>query len=282
MGMSTYESLVNEIIALIEEKGAYKGIEKLEALRTDGNSDAITCLGELYLEGIGVIADTEIGLNLLQEASGDGNPHADEILGKIYLFASFGVPEDLEKGHDYIERAAKANLPGAIGICACDYYYGNGVIQDCEKGMDWAFLGAKLGDLTSHALCGDAYISGNGISQDISKASYHYRQVLDIDPENTDAMCDLALCLSDPTNEYNVFPSQADLSDAFNLLSKAVEMGDVRAHYLLGIMYANGVGVSQDFDLAHRYVELAANNGFEPAQESLNQFRRTMRGAWTI
>lgn len=282
MGMNSYETLLDEIAAIMEMKGAYAGVEKLEALKSEGNNDAVTCLGELYLEGIGVIPDAEMGIKLLREASDAGNPHADEMLGRIYIYGSFGQQEDPTRGHPYIERAANKGLPSAMGICACDYFYGEGVTQNPEKGFEWAMRGAKLGDAVSNALCGEAYQTGVGTTADISKAVHHYREALSVNPEDTDVMCSLALCLSDPFNEYGVFPSQADSEESFGLLSKAVEKGDLRAHCLLGALYAGGVGVQQDYDLAHHYIELAASNGFEPAHEMLSQFRRTMRGNWTL
>ena len=282
MGMSSYEMLVDEIVSLMGMKGPYAGIEKLESMRREGDTNATTCLGELYLEGAGVIADTEMGIGLLQEASEAGNPHADDTLGRVYLYGSYGVPEDKPRGHAYIEKAANAGIPESIGTCACDYYYGKGVAKDLEKGFEWALRGAKLGDPVSNALCGDAYQTGEGTARNIPLAIQHYREHLKSDSENTDVMCDLAICLADISGEYGTFPSQDDLTEAFGLLGKAVEMGDVRAHCLLGIMYGDGNGAPQDFELSHHYIELAANNGFEPAQELLGRFRRTMRGKWTL
>ena len=282
MGMSSYEMLVDEIVATMQAKGPYAGVERLETLRAEGNSNATTCLGELYLEGIGVIADVEMGIALLQEAASEGNPNAYETLGSLYLHGSFGVTENAPEGHEYIEKAANEGLPGAMGICACDYYYGRGVALSHETGFEWALRGAKLGDTTSNALCGVAYQTGVGTARNIPLAIQHYRETLKSDPENTDVMCDFAICLSDMSNEYGTFPSQSDYQEAFDLLSRAVEAGDVRAHGLLGIMYADGVGIDRDYDLAHHYIELAANNGYEPAQEMLPHFRRNMRGKWTV
>ena len=127
MGMSSYDMLVDEIIATMQAKGPYAGVERLETLRAEGNSNATTCLGELYLEGAGVIADVEMGIALLQEAASEGNPNACETLGRLYLYGHFGVAENASQGHEYIEKAANEGLPGAMGICACDYFYGRGV-----------------------------------------------------------------------------------------------------------------------------------------------------------
>ncbi len=282
MGMDAYEKLADEVVGLMDAKGPYAAIEMLEQARKDGSMDAVAILGELYLEGIGVIADTEMGLDLLDEAAKAGNAHADETLGKMYLNGNFGVEQDEERGHAFIERAAEAGLPTSIGLCAADYFWGVGVPIDQAKGVEWATRGAKMGNCTSNHICAIAYQAGEGAPLNLALAIQHYREVLREWSDNGDAMCEMAVCLADPFDEYGIFPAPTDLSEAFALLSKGVELGSVRAHYVLGACYANGKGVQQDYDLAHHYVELAAQNGDPDAQDALGRFRRTMRGQWTL
>ena len=282
MGMDSYERLADEVVNLMEVKGPYAAIERLEGARKEGSTDAITILGELYLEGVGVIADAETGLDLLNEASESGNAHADEALGKAYLNGDYGIEKDEALGHAYIEKAASAGIQFAIGLCAGDYFWGIGVPVDQAKAFEWATRGAKVGDYNSNLICATAYQTAAGTSLNIPLAIQHYREVLREKPDSGDAMCEIAICLTDPFGEYGSFPSASDLSEAFELLSQGVGLGSVRAHYVLGVCYANGVGVQQDYDLAHRYIELAAQNGDSDAQDSLGQFRRTMRGQWTL
>lgn len=282
MGMDSYERLAGEVAGLIEVKGDYAGIEKLEEERNAGNVEAITILGELYCEGIGVIPDYEMGLHLLEQASYSGSAHADEMLGMVYMNGDFGVEKDEARGHGYLEKAASAGLPSAIGRCAADYFWGWGVPADEAKGFELATRGAKLGDFNSNRICGLAHQLGMGAPMNPQLAIQHYREALRIQPDHGDVMCEIATCLADPFGEYGAYASPNDLSEAFSLLSRAVELGSVRSHYVLGVCYANGVGVQQDYELAHHYIELAAQNGDLDAQDALGKFRRTMRGAWTL
>ncbi|NLQ13029.1 sel1 repeat family protein [Olsenella sp. KGMB02461] len=283
MGMSSFDALLEEVVATMDMKGPYAAIEKLEALKAEGNVEATACLGRFYLQGIGVIEDVETGVDLLEEAANAGCPQADVSLGRLFLFGESLVSQDASKGLLHLEKAANAGLSEAMGILGDIYFYGyEGLETDPEKGLEWGMRAAKLGDITGHLICGDAYFYGTATAENIPLATYHYREVLNAEPENTNVMCNLAVCLADPTDDQWVMPTQADLVEALGLLSRAVELGDVRAHFNLGIHYANGVGVDQDYDLAHHYIELAANNGYEPAQEALGSFRRTMRGKWTL
>lgn len=282
MGMDSYDRLADEVVSLMEMKGGYAGIEKLEKERDAGNVEAITLLGELYCEGVGVIPDVEMGLQLLNQAADAGSAHANEILGKAHKFGDYGLEANEALGHVYIEKAANAGLPFAIGLCAGDYFWGWGVPMDEAKGVEWATRGAKLGDYNSNRICGVAYQMGSGVPVNIPLSIQHFREALRISPDDGEVMCGIATGLADPFGEFGVYPSPSDLSEAFALLSRGVELGSVRSHYILGVCYANGVGVQQDYDLAHHYIELAAQNGDPDAQDALGQFRRTMRGTWTI
>ena len=282
VGKDSYNRLADEVVSLMEMKGGYAGIEKLEEERDAGNIEAVTILGELYCEGVGVIPDTEMGLQLLNQAAEAGSAHANEILGIAYQKGNYGLEQNDALGHIYYEKAANAGLPSSIGYCASDYFWGWGVPVDEAKGVELATRGAKLGDYFSNRICGIAYQTGSGVPVNIPLAIQHYREALRIEPDDGEAMCGIATCLADPFGEFGGYPSPNDLSEAFALLSRGVELGNVRSHYVLGVCYANGVGVQQDYDIAHHYIELAAQNGDTDAQDALGQFRRTMRGTWTI
>ena len=47
---------------------------------------------------------------------------------------------------------------------------------------------------------------------------------------------------------------------------RAAEQGDAQAQYELGVMYANGQGVPQDYISAHMWLNLAAASGHEDAR----------------
>ena len=62
---------------------------------------------------------------------------------------------------------------------------------------------------------------------------------------------------------------ESDFETAFQEFSKAARDGNAKAQYNLGVMYANGEGVSQDYAEAARYYRLAAEQGDAKAQYNL-------------
>ncbi len=57
-------------------------------------------------------------------------------------------------------------------------------------------------------------------------------------------------------------------SAAVKWYRRAAEQGDARAQYNLGLLYANGEGVPQDFVQAHLWYSLAATRGDTDAQNN--------------
>ena len=65
--------------------------------------------------------------------------------------------------------------------------------------------------------------------------------------------------------DVSIFPnSQTD-----DVHRKAAEQGHPRAQYNLGVLYANGQGVPQDFTEAAKWFRKAAEQGYAPAQNNL-------------
>ncbi len=58
-----------------------------------------------------------------------------------------------------------------------------------------------------------------------------------------------------------------DYATAFEKWRPLAEQGDADAQYGLGVMYAEGLGVPQDFVQAHMWFNLAGAGGYEPAPE---------------
>ena len=54
-------------------------------------------------------------------------------------------------------------------------------------------------------------------------------------------------------------------------LTEWAERGDAKAQYNLGVMYANGNGVTEDDEEAVKWYRKAAEQGVEEAQRALNE-----------
>ncbi len=64
---------------------------------------------------------------------------------------------------------------------------------------------------------------------------------------------------------------RGDYRIAAGLLYPLAEKGDVRAQYNLGMLYASGLGVEQDYHVALKWHRLAASQGHAGAQNELAQ-----------
>jgi hypothetical protein len=62
---------------------------------------------------------------------------------------------------------------------------------------------------------------------------------------------------------------EGDYDSAFGYLTKAAELGDLTAHYKLGVMYWNGKGVGEDEEKAVYHYEKAAIGGHPYARHNL-------------
>ena len=119
-----------------------------------------------------------------------------------------------------------------------------GVAQDYEKAVYWWTKAAEQGIAQAQHRLGLSYANGNGVAQDWEKAIYWYTKV----------------------TEQNLGPARLDVS------SRA--RSDLAwAQYNLGLSYANGDGVAQDFEKAIYWWTKAAEQGSRAAQTALNSLK---------
>ncbi len=67
-----------------------------------------------------------------------------------------------------------------------------------------------------------------------------------------------------------------DDAEAVKWYGKAAEQGNAGAQCLLGVMYANGEGVLEDYVRAYSWYNLAAAQGTKPAIENKDNLRKRM------
>ena len=67
-----------------------------------------------------------------------------------------------------------------------------------------------------------------------------------------------------------------DYTEALKWYRKAAIQGYTKAQYALGAMYANGIGVPQDYVQSYAWFQLAAEGGLEKASAARMDLRRAM------
>lgn len=128
---------------------------------------------------------------------------------------------------------------------------------------------ADKGNADAQRFLGDMYSDGNGVKQSHKEAASWYRKAaLQGNAAGQYAlgvMCEKGIGVK-PNNK-----------EAASWYHKAAELGNVEAQYSLGVMYQKGRGaVRKDIVQAHKWFSLAVANGFEIAEESVEETQSKM------
>mgnify|MGYP003292458340 CR=1 FL=1 len=110
-------------------------------------------LGDCYLYGHGVIADTQMAIKFYEEAAAHGDSWGYECLGEIYGEGKY-VPIDIAKAIEYYTKGAELENDECMSVLGYFYYSGQMEPEtqvyseyiDPEKSLYWFNLGAELGN----------------------------------------------------------------------------------------------------------------------------------------
>lgn len=102
-----------------------------------GNADAQTILGGIYLDGEGAPPDYAQALAWFRKAAAQAQPAAQFNLGGMYDKGQ-GVPPDQTQAVDWFRKAAEQGDPGAQYKLALKYDKGQGVPVDRMQALVWA------------------------------------------------------------------------------------------------------------------------------------------------
>ena len=131
-----------------------------------------------------------------------------------------------------------------------------------EQAVDIAALqkGAAAGDAYDQLNLGAAYDNGIGVARDIDKALQWYEKAAE--QGVAEAQFNLAHLLVE---------QEMSASVAAGWMRKAAEQGMVDAEYLMGVIYAEGIGVEPDRAAARRWLQQAVAKGHAEAGRFLKE-----------
>lgn len=116
---------------------------------------------------------------------------------------------------------------------------------------------AKNGDASSQYLLALIYTAGEyGVNQNLKEA---YRWAFRAAANGNEDAVKLKEKLQDKLNRQDIF--EVEIPE----LMKGAESGDAESQYKLGVMYAEGQGVAQNYQEAYRWISLAAAQGRQDA-----------------
>jgi hypothetical protein len=272
-------------------------IEEVKDLASKGDPDGLYALGMAYLFGWDIEQDEKIGYDYLEEAADRGQSEAMTLLVRMFMQGEYDGM-DAEKAAKMSFMAAKDGIPDAQMYAGLAYMDGVGVKQDYNEAARLFRLAANQGNDEARTDLAYLYQEGLGVEKDQSKAFKLYRIAAKND--NLNAMFQLAICyefgngtqidLSKAVEWYtkgsdrgDPFASERlaylvsegydgnppDAEAAFELFLKAANAGVPGAMFMVGYCYLGGNGTPADLDEAKKWLKMAADSDVQEAKEIL-------------
>ncbi len=143
---------------------------RLAAAQNDAN--AMSSLGLMAMDGRGQPKDEKAGRAWLEQAARKGQPSASYNLALIQLAGS--KPEDLAAAVANFRTAAEAEVPAAQYALGVLYLQGKGVARDTTQAAQWFRRAADNGDLGAEVEFAIRLFNGDGVPKDEARAARYF------------------------------------------------------------------------------------------------------------
>ncbi|ACB80489.1 Sel1 domain protein repeat-containing protein [Methylorubrum populi BJ001] len=143
---------------------------RLAAAQNDAN--AMASLGLMAMDGRGQPKDEKAGRAWLEQAARKGQPSASYNLALIQLAGS--KPEDLAAAVANFRTAAEAEVPAAQYALGVLYLQGKGVPRDTTQAAQWFRRAADNGDLGAEVEFAIRLFNGDGVPKDEARAARYF------------------------------------------------------------------------------------------------------------
>jgi len=242
-----------------------------ERLEDDpADAPAMTLIGELYRDGLGLPRDLERAREWYALAAGLGDPHAEFALGEIALgeialgeisledaTSDTGTAQDARLRGDargHFRRAAEAGHPAAAYNLALMLLAEDASTADREV-VRWLRQAVDADIPAAQYELAAIYREGTGVDADAARATALLHRAAR--NGHVPAMLEYGIAVF---NGAGVAPDEAR---AASWLRRAAWHGDARARNRLALLYASGRGVEADQVEAAAWHLLAASQGFD-------------------
>ena len=264
-------------------------INKILKFADAGDSDAQFLTGNIYESGVTDIvkADIKKALAYWEQGAASGNSAAQIRLADLYEIGKY-VEQNFQKSRELYEEAAKKNNPHALYHLGLMYQLGEGTETNIDKALSYYKKSADLGYVYAQVAVADIYIY---YKYEISKGCKIYQQVLKQKTAERyfnigEIYYKLGLAFF-YREETKVSISK---KEALSFLRKAFILGIDKAiidytsqdikkddcqwildmyekypdnpycSFAMGLLYARGVYLSQDYEKAFKYYKIAAES----------------------
>ena len=229
-----------------------EAMKRLGANPNDG--PAMTLIGELYTQGLGVKADKIEAARWYALAAKAGDPQAMFELG-IARMKGEGVSQDREGAREMFVEAGAHDNAGALFYLGLMALQGTGVVPDSKAAAAYFQRSAGLGFAEAQYALGLMYREGNGVPQDDAKAATLIKAAADND--NIAAMVDYGIMVF---NGVGVVKSETVAARYF---LKAAGRNNPVAQDRAARLYVAGRGVKLDVVEGMKWHILSSSAGLK-------------------
>jgi uncharacterized protein len=224
----------------IAQKNQQESIKWLRMLAERSNKNGLLLLAKKYADGLGVPQSAVIS-NALFMATGilsDAEFRADGNFGAKTLGAIFQLAEEFRK---------PKNLLTALDRATTEAVLFNEKYADLPNAVKALVADAEAGDVNSILKIGQLYLYGEQrVVRDPKRAAYWFQKAASLgDPIGRDWMANLYLEGVGVDKDYKA---------AFQLYSGLADEKKLGVEGKLGVMYRDGLGVTQDFVKANYWL----------------------------
>ena len=278
-------------------------INKILKFADAGDSDAQFLTGNIYEFGVtGIVkADIKKALAYWERSAVSGNAAAQIRLGDLYKIGRY-VEQNFQKSRELYEEAAIRNNPCALYRLGLMYQLGEGTEADIDKALSYYKKSADLGYVYAQVAVADIYIEykdeilkGCKIYQQVLKQktaernfnigkiyyrlglAFFYREETKVSINKKEALSFLRKAFIFGIDEaiiYYTFIStsqdikKADCQWILDMYEKYPN--NPYCLFVMGLLYARGVYLSQDYEKAFKYYKMAAESAMN-IHEAMHQ-----------
>ncbi|MDR2117717.1 MAG: sel1 repeat family protein [Planctomycetaceae bacterium] len=209
--------------------------------------------------------------NLYTFAANEGDPHAQYMLGFIYLNGQV-VPQDISTGLQWLQKSVEQNFAKAQCYLGIIYLQGLfGIEPDPQIAVQWFQLASKQGNDDATKYLAECLANGNGVTKNTGEAIRIWKKFAQKNNDEITNNQEYRNC--DPGCQYmlgmlyfdETFP-EYNLKEATKWLRQSAEQGYALAQEELGIRLLKGDGVKQNINDARHFLHKAAKQNLVVAQ----------------
>lgn len=138
------------------------------------------------------------------------------------------------------------------------YEEGTFVGQDERRALEYYLMAAQNGSTGAMNNIGNFYLHGKGVAKDYDKAFSWYQKAAELSG-NAAAQCSLGMCY-----QYG-YGTEINYEKARCFYELSAKQGLGLAHYRMGLLYEQGLGVTKDIRMAKQYFGEALHLGCREA-----------------